>query len=69
MSKIQFRAFGEMLHVINTGPVYVSPCNGQQHVYLSDAVRREVESLVRDGGDDPADCEDEIDAIVEKACR
>lgn len=66
---ISFRAFGETLSVLSQGPVWISPSNGQQHGSLAAAVRRETERLVIDGGDDPADCEDAIDAIVEAACR
>ena len=65
---ITFRFAGETLTVRSEGPMWVSPSTGQQHAELADAVRAECVRCAKDSGDDPTDCETEIQAAIDSVC-
>jgi hypothetical protein len=55
-SKATLTVFGgDVLEVVWTGSVWQSPTHGSQHAHARDAMRVELESFIRDCGDDPRD--------------
>ena len=63
-TEITFNFANEELSVQSVGPMWVSPCNGQQHTSLDGAVRAECVRLVRDSGGDPEDTDCVVDIAV-----
>jgi hypothetical protein len=65
--KVKFAGATYMTDVEWTGSVWQRADNGQQSGDRDKLVRGWLETFVRDGGDDPAEHTDAIDAAVETA--
>lgn len=56
---------GDILKVRWTGNVWRTPCNGSEHSSAVAAMRSELETYLRECGQDPEDSEDEVEALLE----